>query len=141
MAHCEAQWDADFWVSLAGVRGSILVSSTDEKSTFILCYWAVPPAHDRLHPVGMAGVGEPRQRREPWGERQRSPHSLRGSWEHVERGRARGCSQQQHQHPSPAAAGRAEAQEVLLCAHVWERGKKERAGFFLEGLEGAELLW
>lgn len=25
------------------------------------------------------------------------------------------------------------------CAHIWEGGKKERAGIFLEGLGGAEL--
>lgn len=112
-----------FWVSQAGVRGSILLFSIDKKSTFTLCYLAVPAVHDRLHAVGLVGVGEPRQRREPWGERQRSPHSLRGSWEHVERGRERGCSQHQHQHPFPAAAGTAEAQGVLLGALA---GKKAR---------------
>lgn len=45
----------------------------------------------------------------------------------------------EQQHPFPAGAGRAEAQAMLLCARVWEGGKKEGLGLFLEGLEGAEL--
>lgn len=129
----------DFGVSLAGARGSILLPSRDKNSISVLPYQAVPPVHGSIRSIPWAwpGVGEPRQRWELWGERQRSPHSLRGSWEHVEWGRARGCSEQQH--PFPAGAGRAEALGMLVCAHVWEGGMKERAGLFLAGLEGADL--
>ena len=52
-------------------------------------------------------------------------------------GRARGCSERQH--PFTASAGRAEEPVMPTCAHIWEGGKKERAGIFLEGLGGAEL--
>lgn len=125
----------DFGVSLAGARGSILLPSRDKNSISVLPYQAVPPVHGSIRSIPWAwpGVGEPRQRWELWGERQRSPHSLRGSWEHVEWGRARGCSEQQH--PFPAGAGRAEALGMLVCAHVWEGGMK-RKGRTLPGRAG-----
>lgn len=72
----------DFWVSLAGPRGRVLLSSIDKKSIFMLPYRAVPAVCGsiRCTPWAWPGVAEPRQRWELWGERQRSPHSLRGSW-------------------------------------------------------------
>lgn len=128
----------DFWVSLAGARRGILPSSIDKKSTFILPSQAVPAAHDSILSVLWAwpGVGEPRQRWEPWEERQ--PPLAARELKHVERGRARGCSQQHQQHPFPAGVGRAEAQEVPVSV---KEARKKGQGSSWKGWRERNLLW
>lgn len=57
--HCGLQ---DFGIPLARPRESLLPPAMD-KSSPILSYWAVPPAHGSIHSIPWAWlrVGEPRQ--------------------------------------------------------------------------------
>lgn len=101
----------------------------EQPHSFLLGCRTSPRQHP-LHPVGLAGGG--RATSEPGavrGEQQRSPHSLRGSWEHVVCGRTRRCSELQHSFA--AGTGSAEALGMPMCTCIWEGGKKERAGIFL----------
>lgn len=124
----------DFWVSLAGARGSILLSSIDKKSIFTLSCRAVPAVCGSIR--SCRGPGRGWQSHVSAGSRGGSgsaaPTRCAGAGACGE-GEREGVLEQQH--PFPAGSRRAEAQGMLL----WEGGKKERLGLFLEGLKGAEL--
>lgn len=136
--HCGMQ---DLRMSLAGPRGSILPPSwTRRAASFFPTGCPTSPQQHPLHPVGLAGGG--RATSEPGavrGERQRSPHSLRGSWEHVVWGRTRRCSEMQHSFA--AGTGSAEALGMPMCTCIWEEGKKERAGIFFGRSEGTRTCF
>lgn len=83
----------DFWVSLAGPRGRVLLSSIDKKSIFMLPYRAVPAVCGSipLHAVGLAGGGRATSALGAMGGASAQPPLAARELEHVERGRERGC--------------------------------------------------
>lgn len=139
MGRCRALWAAGFWDPTCKAKGKPLATrhGQEQPHPFLLGCPTSPRQHP-LHPVGLAEGGRAASELGTVrGERQRSPHLLCRSWEHVAWGRARGCSERQH--PFTAGTGRAEAPVMPTRAWIWEGGKKQRAGIFLEGLRGAEL--